>query len=130
MKASTRKGEIAEFLQDMKQAIVDKTAGYTTLDLVPRPKNLSTLTKLGFVLDDVKNTILGLSVTDYCEGPIQDHSVKGDCWIFGKVILEGEVYIKLKIACFGSTNPLRVVRIISFHIAETSLCYPFPAQEE
>ena len=102
----------------MKQAITDTTVNYDTWVLVPRETNLSTLARLGFTFNDVRNNILSLSLADYCEGPIRDYSVKGNCWVFCKNISGLEVYIKLKLATFG---PIKKVRVISFHIADDSL---------
>ena len=82
---------------------------------------------LGFNYKDVRDAILELSVTDYCEGPVQDRDMPGDLWVFGKVIGSREVYIKLKLASFGT---LKIVRIVSFHAAKESLCYPYRTEEE
>jgi hypothetical protein len=76
---------------------------------------------LGLTSLDVYTTILGLSVSDYCEGPAKDYAEKGDCWVFGTVINGCEIYIKLKIAAISI---IKKVRIISFHIADKALCYP------
>jgi len=71
---------------------------------------------------DIKETLLGLSVEDYCEGPCQDRDQPGELWVFGKAIENKVVYIKLKLASFG---PLRIVRVVSFHFAEYTLEHPF-----
>lgn len=90
--------------------------------LVPRKENKECILQLGFKYPDIQETLLGLSVEDYCEGPCQDRDQPGELWIFGKVVENNEVYIKLKLASFG---PLRIVRVISFHLAEQTLEYPF-----
>jgi len=71
-------------------------------------------------MTDVGNEILSLSVNDFCEGPLKDKSVPGNLWVFGKVIRGEEIYIKLKLSGGG-----QFVTILSFHIAEAPLNYPF-----
>ena len=80
------------------------------------------MVELGFKYHDIYETMLGLSVEDYCAGPCKDKDQPGDVWIFGKIIENKNIYIKMKLASFG---PLRVVRIISFHFAKDPLDYPF-----
>jgi hypothetical protein len=89
--------------------------------LVLRPENKECISQLGYTLQDVKETLLGLSVDDYSEGPCQDRDEKGDLWVFGKVIDNRTVYIKVKVA---SLRPLRIVRVISFHFANFPINYP------
>lgn len=69
-----------------------------------------------------EDLLLGLSVADYCEGPLDDRDFPGELWVFGKVIEGKEIYIKLKLA--GSQSS-RLVRVISFHQARESLYYPY-----
>lgn len=90
--------------------------------LVPRKENKECILQLGFKYPDIQETLLGLSVEDYCEGPCQDRDQPGELWVFGKAVENNVVYIKLKVASFSS---LRIVRVISFHFAEHSLEYPF-----
>ena len=90
--------------------------------MLSRKKNEATKIQLGLTDEDIREEILGLSVNDYCGGPCEDKEVKGDVWIFGKVIREEEVYIKLKLA---GDEKGQGVRIISFHIPEKPLRYPF-----
>jgi len=87
-----------------------------------REKNVNTLTELEMTLEDVKKEILSLSVLDYCSGPTKDPEIKGDLWIFGKIIRGKEVYIKLKLS--GDQHG-RMVRVLSFHIAGKPLTYYF-----
>jgi hypothetical protein len=83
---------------------------------------MNCLAELELDFGDVRDLILQLLVTDYCEGPVNDRNMPGDLWVFGKVVAGKEVYIKLKLATFGS---LRLVRVVSFHLARESLCYPY-----
>ena len=122
-----RKQAIRDFLEEVKQTITEAAIGYQSWRLVKRKENVECMTELGFTYNDVRDAILGLSVVDYCEGPLQDRDMPGDLWVFGKVMEDREVYIKLKLARFG---PLKIVRIVSFHPAKESLCYPYRPEEE
>lgn len=112
--------EVGSFLQSVKETISNPVTEQGWV-LVPRPENKECILQLGFKIPDIEETVLGLSVEDYCEGPCRDRDQPGELWIFGKVIENQTVYIKLKLASFG---PVRIVRIISFHFAEYPLNYP------
>jgi len=122
-----RKQAIRDFLEEVKQTITGAGSGYQSWRLVKRKENVECITELGFTYDDVRDAILGLSVADYCAGPLQDRDMPGDLWVFGKITEGKEVYIKLKLARFG---PLKIVRIVSSHPAKESLCYPYRPEEE
>jgi len=122
-----RRQAIRDFLEEVKQTIAGTSSGYQSWVLVKRKENVECMAALGFNYKDVRDAILELSVTDYCEGPVQDRDMPGDLWVFGKVIGGREVYIKLKLASFGT---LKIVRIVSFHAAKESLCYPYRPEEE
>ena len=122
-----RKQAIRDFLEEVKQTITGATIGYQSWRLVKRKENVECMTELGFTYSDVRDAILGLSVAAYCAGPLQDRDMPGDLWVFGKVTAGREVYIKLKLARF---DPLRIVRIVSFHPAKESLCHPYRPEEE
>mgnify|MGYP000149152536 FL=1 len=70
---------------------------------------------------NLEEILLGLSVTDYCQGPEPDRDRPGNLWIFGRDIEGHEVYIKLKVAQAGDRQ---VAKCISFHIARHPLEYP------
>lgn len=113
--------KVRDFLQLVKETIANPVADQGWV-LVPRPENKECIIKLGFKYHDIKETLLDLSVEDYCDGPCHDRDQPGELWIFGKIIESNAVYIKLKLASFG---PLRIVRVISFHFAEHDLAFPF-----
>jgi len=121
------KQEIRDFLETIKQTITDPATRYDGWLLVKRVESVECITELGLTLGDVRDAILGLSVVDYCAGPLQDRDMPGDLWVFGKVIEGREIYIKLKLARIG---PVKRVRIVSFHPAKESLCYPYRSEEE
>jgi hypothetical protein len=112
---------VRDFLQLVKETIANPVADQGWV-LVPRKENKECILKLGFKYPDIQETLLGLSVEDYCEGPRKDRDQPGELWVFGKAIENKVVYIKLKLASFG---PLRIVRVVSFHLAEHILEYPF-----
>ena len=112
---------VRDFLQLVKETIANPIADQGWV-LVPRKENKECLLQLGFKYPDIKETLLGLSVEDYCEGPCDDRDQPGELWVFGKTIENKTVYIKLKLASFG---PLRIVRVVSFHFAEHTLEHPF-----
>ena len=113
---------VRDFLLEVKNTITKPPCNWQTWVLIPRKENRDCISELEFNSQDVRDVILGLSVTDYCEGPVQDRDKIGDFWVFGKVISDREVYIKLKLA---SLSELKLVRVVSFHKASRPLCYPY-----
>lgn len=116
-----------DFLQLVKETIANPVAerGWR---LVPRRENIECIAQLGFRYVDIEETLLGLSVEDFCEGPCRDRDQPGELWVFGKAIEDKTIYIKLKLASFGTIRSLRMVRSVSFHPAEHTLEYPFKGQ--
>ena len=115
------KEDVARFLT------ICKIAAKFNLILELTDKNKQTIASLGYQLDDVKNTILGLSVEDYAEGPLIDRKgYAGDFWVFGTIIEDKEIYIKLKVKNINSTGDKQLSTLcISFHFAEHAIIYPF-----
>ena len=69
----------------------------------------------------VKIEIFGIEVDDYCEGPIKEQlNGFGEMWVFGKDVKGQEVYIKIALG-----HPDSNTIVISFHIAEHSMSFPF-----
>ena len=118
--------KVRDFLQSIKETIANPVADQGWV-LVPRPENKECILQLGFKYQDISETLLDLSVEDYCEGPCRDRDQPGDLWVFGKVIENKAVYIKIKLASFG---PLRIVRVISFHFADYTLDHPFKEEKK
>lgn len=116
--------KVRDFLQRVKETIANPVAerGWR---LVPRPENNECIAQLGFRYADIEETLLGLSVEDYCEGPCRDRDQPGELWVFGKTIEGRTIYVKLKLASFGTRRSLKLVRIVSFHPAEYVLEHPF-----
>lgn len=110
--------QITEFLLEFK-GIATEGRG---IDFVPRRGNLDALAELGLTFWNARDEILGLSVSDYCEGPTQDKDKPGHFWIFGKKIGGEEVYIKLKIVSMGNE---KIAKCISFHASRRPLHFPY-----
>ena len=86
-----------------------------------REKNLSALAELGITAAQRDDIIKDLKVEDYVECLesviLPDNNLM---WVFGKVIDEKEVYIKVAVG-----KPSSKTICISFHIAEYPLKYAF-----
>jgi hypothetical protein len=105
------------FLKEFKQLVQDDK-----FYPVVRSVNQQALKNLGLNKQTQKDEILSLTVEDYCSGPNPDKDLPGQIWVFGKVIKDQEVYIKLKTAEIGSE---KIAKCISFHPADHQLCYPY-----
>jgi len=68
--------------------------------------------------------ILNLEVEDYSEGPLEETQQGGnEMWVFGKIINNQQVYIKLTISQVTG-SPI----CISFHRAEYLMEFPFKVE--
>lgn len=120
--ANAKQTEVKEFLLDVKNAILAGTERDLGWMLRMRQKNDACIAHLGIKRDDVRDELLSLSVLDYCSGPSKDPQIAGDVWVFGKEIAGEEVYIKLKL--MGDEKG-QTVSVLSFHVPESPLSYPF-----
>jgi len=111
-------GEVIRFLRDFKALMQEGR-----YSIKKHYKNLQTLIDLGITYRMRDETLLALKVCDYSSGPNNDEYGKADYWIFGKVIDNVEIYIKLQIFTYSDGNERAVC--ISFHTAEYALGYPF-----
>ena len=86
-----------------------------------RGKNTQTLSNLELRSIDRKKVIGKFHTEDYSQGPLKEKMYSGtDMWVFGKIVKQKEVYIKITMGTEGSN-----VICISFHIAERPMRYPF-----
>ncbi len=107
--------EVASFLNEFKTKLSIYDIFY-----FGRSKNAQTLIDLEIKPIERTEILKKLAVPDYSEGPIEERMMNGaDMWVFGKVIKEKEVYIKITLGNFGE----RVI-CISFHISEHQMNYP------
>lgn len=85
-----------------------------------RRKNAQALVELEITQFDQIKILENLKVDDYAQGPIADKlNHYGEMWVFGKMIKNKEVYIKI---AMGAPNSSTIC--ISFHLAEHPLNYP------
>lgn len=112
-----QKEEVASFLKEAKSLISDGK-----ILLVRRSVNLQDIADIGLTFDGCTKELLSLTIEDYSSGPEPDRDYPGEIWIFGKLILGYEVYIKLKI---DRAEQFKQATCISFHIAEYPLKYPY-----
>jgi len=79
-----------------------------------RPKNMYTLSMLGWKWDDAVDELRDLSYRDYICGPEidVDYPYDDEFWIFKRLIQRHVIYIKLKIRYSSD----RSVLLFSFHL--------------
>lgn len=112
--------EVEQYL-DKCRVLVDTSFVF----LRSRNENKETRIELGYTYENIKNTIKELSVENYSEGPLQDHTYRAEVWIFGTIIQQREIYIKLQISKYNDPGDLtETLYCISFHFAKRSLNYP------
>jgi len=109
----TSNQEVEEFLAQLRLAIAEGR-----YQLVPRKKNLDDIARLGLSVRMAKSIVIELAPEDYLKGPEWDlDGSEGDVWVFGKIIEETQIYIKLKLEKGN-------VKVLSFHVAERRLKRP------
>lgn len=111
------KDAVRAFLKEFKRLM-----SVCRLRVSNREVNNRGLIALGLTYKQRINEIKALNVLNYSSGPDPDHNFSGNYWVFGKMIYDHEVYIKLKIVDGDETSwPL----CKSFHPADEPLDYPF-----
>ena len=116
------KEDVESFIEKLHTIL---NSGNYELDILPKKKNekkndpfttQNTLKTLGLIEDeDIADEFLSLSVKDYIETMKDDKPNKSDFRVFGKVIDNKEVYIKLKI------KKDKDIFCVSFHFAKYPL---------
>lgn len=108
--------EVQLFLQDFKV----KLGIWGVVFRDDRGKNAQTLLDLEITPAYREEILKALDIIDYCEGPKTEHLNGGSAmWVFGKMVKEQEVYIKITLGIAGAQ-----VLCISFHVAEHKMKYP------
>lgn len=111
----TKKDEVKLFLNELHQKM--KIWG---IIFVGRDKNTQTLADLEITPLHRESVLRDLKIDDYCEGPIPNTQFgTKDMWVFGKMVKQKEIYIKIALNSEGLKSIC-----ISFHIAEFPLQYP------
>ena len=107
---------VRRFLEDFKT----KMKIWDIVFMDNRAKNSQTLLQLEISPVLRKKIINDLTPEDYSEGPVLDQQFLGNTlWVFGKVVKQKEVYIKITLGYAG-----KAVICISFHTAEFPMKYP------
>lgn len=107
---------VSQFLKDFHA----KMKIWDVLFRDDRHKNANTLIELELRPIDRKKILEELDIKDYSEGPLPEKIYGGsDMWVFGKIVKQREVYIKITLGVAGTS-----VICISFHLAEHKLIYP------
>ncbi|MFZ4740398.1 MAG: toxin [Bacteroidales bacterium] len=110
------KQEVELYLKDFQT----KMQFWDVLFRDDRGKNLQALVELELRPIERKNILEALELNDYIEGPLEEKLYgNDDMWVFGKLIKNKEVYIKISMGMAGCS-----VICISFHIAEHKMSYP------
>jgi hypothetical protein len=115
--------EIDAFLENVRR-VINKNKN----NFFPRysKKNKSTLLTLGYDWNTVVQEIVTLSAENYSEGPIEEIGTINFVWIFGKIIKNQEVYIKIKLIGMNNLGEeIDTVYCMSFHFSEECLIYPY-----
>lgn len=120
-KGDLKEFQIVYFLRNFKEIMAKNR-----LRIVNRKDHQKSLASLGLTREDCEKEILSLSQENYYRGPEPNGRLGGEIWEFGKIIGGREVYIKLKIAEIASE---KFAKCISFHPAESPLCYPYKPSE-
>ena len=102
---------ILQYLIKVKELV---SSGHWTL--IPRKKNLDSLSEKGLTIGDVKAELLSLGLVDYEKGPEVEDSYSGDIWIFKRIINGVSFYIKLKIDV--ANDGTEILKCLSFHEQE------------
>jgi len=106
--------QVRHFLVSMKLAVASDR-----WQLVRRDKNLEDLERLGMTHSDVVCVLQGMTVDDYCDGPLPDDKGRPkEWWVFGPVYAGETLYVKMCLNRFGT------VECLSFHLAQTPMTYP------
>lgn len=115
------KQQVENYLKQLKLKI--RIFGILIRD--DRGKNRQTLNELEISNDNCKEIISSLKPQNYSEGPLEEKMLGIlPMWVFGKIVKDNEVYIKVSM---GIENSQAVC--ISFHISEHAMNYPFKNEE-
>lgn len=108
------KDEVTRFLNQLKSV---SAAG--NIFFIDREVNTQTLADIEIKAIERKAYLEKLILEDYSEGPLDNDQYGTEpMWVFGKVIKEKEIYIKITITALN-------VICISFHTSQHPINYPF-----
>jgi len=105
--------DVERFLGDFK-----RKADESGLNTIPTQKNRDELAMTGLMPHERTRIVMELEPEDYSEGPMRDDDRSpGEVWVFGKVLPQGTIYIKLKL--------FDEAKCLSFHLADFTIDRPF-----
>ena len=112
----TTQKDVDDFLLEVKLAIQRKS----DFRIIYTKKNRDYIRMKCIREPKIKDIINGLTYKDYHRGPEEDYDPDrtGEIWIFGKVVGNEQIYIKLKIEG-------KMIKCLSFHPSEEQLKLPF-----
>lgn len=111
------KEKISQFLSEFKV----KLDIWGVLFRDDRSKNSQTLLDIEIKPSEREKVLKELKIENYSGGPVEETMYGGaDMWIFGKLIKNKEIYIKITMGYKGAE-----VICISFHVAEHPMNYPY-----
>lgn len=115
------KGAVNIFLAELKRILEDKDARLNILPREEKEVQYTTrycLRELGYTEEDVRGELQSLKIKDYVETCDDERNKKSNrYYIFKKVIINREIYIKVKIESYDN----KIVLCMSFHFAEYPL---------
>ena len=110
---------IRNFLLEMKMSLE-----FRPLVFVDRNKNLESLSQLGILQTEVARVLKQITVSDYCDGPVNDDKGRNkQWWVFGPE--HGGKVLYIKVCLTSLKNGSTQVECVSFHEAERAMHYPF-----
>ena len=115
--------EVDKFIKELKNIIYD-----TNFDIDQNfylnmgSKNTQTLLDLEYIKEDVLDILSELTINDYSETLLdKDNQNPPLLIVFGKIINQKEVYIKIK----HRSAPKKEIICVSFHWSEHIMVYPY-----
>ena len=109
--------EVAAFLDEFRKIATGK--GLVRVD--ESVKNMETLLQLSITESQRFEEMLSLSLDDFSDISPERAEGEAKCYIFGKMVADSLVYIKLKIE---DRNGVGFARCVSFHYPERKMVFP------
>lgn len=119
----SEKKDVKEFLDLLKKTLIDENFDAdSNFVFIRKQENRETMLDLSFDISDIIDVLLQLKPQNYSETVIdKDNENPPYLYVFGYLINNKEVYIKIKIR----TEPKSAVICVSFHWAQHNISYPY-----
>lgn len=119
------KGAVQTFLQELNNILNQKQSELIIVEREDKPEgyNLSDCkAELGIDDDCIKEYLKNLTLEEYVETCDDERNKKSNAYyVFGKIIMKREVYIKVKIQSYDK----KIILCMSFHFAEDKMRFPY-----